>query len=150
MRIVIQRVNYASVSVEKQIIASISRGMVVFVAIEDSDNPDDCQWLAKKMVQLRIFDDEQGVMNRSVNEVGGEILIISQFTLYASTRKGNRPSYIRASKPPFSIEMYEKFCDLVAEQAVNPIQKGIFGADMNVALENAGPVTIIIDSKQKE
>jgi len=150
MRAVIQRVNNASVEVAKKIIASIAQGMVVFVAIEDTDTLDDCRWLAQKIVQLRIFDDEQGVMNRSVNDVRGEILIVSQFTLFASTRKGNRPSYLRASKPPFSIKMYEEFCKAVSEQAVNQIQRGIFGADMNVSLENAGPVTIIIDTKNKE
>lgn len=150
MRIVIQRVNKASVSVSNKIVASIGHGMVVFVAIEDADHLDDCRWLAQKLIHLRIFDDEHGVMNRSVNDIEGEILIVSQFTLYASTRKGNRPSYLRSSKPPFSIEMYEKFCHAVSELSLKRIQQGIFGADMNVSLENAGPVTIIIDSKQRE
>lgn len=150
MRIVIQRVSEASVKVEGEIISAIKNGMLVLVGIEDSDSQDDIDWLTNKIIQLRIFDDENGVMNLSVKDVNGEILIVSQFTLHASTKKGNRPSYIRASKPDFAIPMYEKFIQKSEELLGKKVGTGQFGAMMDVALVNDGPVTIIIDSKQKD
>jgi len=150
MRIIIQRVSEASVKVEGEIISAIKNGMLVLVGIEDSDSEDDIEWLTTKIVQLRIFDDENGVMNLSVKDVNGEILIVSQFTLHASTKKGNRPSYIRASKPDFAIPMYEKFIQKTQELLGKKVGTGKFGAMMDVALVNDGPVTIIIDSKQKD
>lgn len=150
MRIVIQRVSEASVKVEGEIISAIKNGMLVLVGIEDSDSQDDIDWLTTKIIQLRIFDDENGVMNLSVKDVNGEILIVSQFTLHASTKKGNRPSYIRASKPDFAIPMYEKFIQKTEELLGKKVGTGQFGAMMDVALVNDGPVTIIIDSKQKD
>lgn len=150
MRIVIQRVSEASVKVEGEIISAIKNGMLVLVGIEDSDSQDDIDWLTTKIIQLRIFDDENGVMNLSVKDVNGEILIVSQFTLHASTKKGNRPSYIRASKPDFAIPMYEKFIQKSEELLGKKVGTGQFGAMMDVALVNDGPVTIIIDSKQKD
>ena len=150
MRLVIQRVKHASVTVEGKITGKIDEGLMVLVGIEDSDTPDDSQWLAGKLVNLRIFDDENGVMNRSVMDVDGNILIVSQFTLMASTKKGNRPSYIRASKHDFAIPMYEQFCDNVSLLLGKPVQTGIFAADMQVELLNNGPVTIFIDSHLKE
>jgi len=150
MRIVIQRVSEASVKVEGKIISAIKTGMLVLVGIEDSDSQNDIDWLTTKIVQLRIFDDENGVMNLSVKDVNGEILIVSQFTLHASTKKGNRPSYIRASKPDYAIPMYEKFILKMEELLGKKVGTGKFGAMMDVALVNDGPVTIIIDSKNKE
>lgn len=150
MRIVIQRVSEASVKVEGEIISAIKKGMLILVGIEDSDSQDDIDWLTTKIVQLRIFDDENGVMNLSVKDDNGEILIVSQFTLHASTKKGNRPSYIRASKPDFAIPMYEKFIQKTEELLGKKVGTGKFGATMDVALVNDGPVTIIIDSKQKD
>ena len=150
MRIIIQRVSEASVRVEKELISSIKSGLLVLVGIEDTDNNNDIEWLVKKMLQLRIFDDENGVMNLSVQDVDGEVLIISQFTLHASTKKGNRPSYIRASRPEFAIPMYEKFIQKTEELLGKKVGTGIFGAMMDVSLINDGPVTIIIDSKQKD
>jgi D-tyrosyl-tRNA(Tyr) deacylase len=150
MRIVIQRVSEASVKVEGEIISAIKNGMLVLVGIEDSDSQDDIDWLTTKIIQLRIFDDENGVMNLSIKDVNGEILIVSQFTLHASTKKGNRPSYIRASKPDFAIPMYEKFIQKTEELLGKNVGTGQFGAMMDVALVNDGPVTIIIDSKQKD
>jgi len=150
MRIVIQRVSEALVKVEGEIISAIKNGMLVLVGIEDSDSQDDIDWLTTKIIQLRIFDDENGVMNLSVKDVNGEILIVSQFTLHASTKKGNRPSYIRASKPDFAIPMYEKFIQKTEELLGKNVGTGQFGAMMDVALVNDGPVTIIIDSKQKD
>ena len=150
MRIVIQRVSEASVKVEGEIISAIKNGMLILVGIEDSDSEDDIEWLTTKIVQLRIFDDENGVMNLSVKDVNGEILIVSQFTLHASTKKGNRPSYIRASKPDFAIPMYEKLIQKTEELLGKKVGTGKFGAMMDVALVNDGPVTIIIDSKQKD
>jgi len=150
MRIVIQRVSEALVKVEGEIISAIKNGMLVLVGIEDSDSQDDIDWLTTKIIQLRIFDDENGVMNLSVKDVNGEVLIVSQFTLHASTKKGNRPSYIRASKPDFAIPMYEKFIQKTEELLGKNVGTGQFGAMMDVALVNDGPVTIIIDSKQKD
>lgn len=150
MRIVIQRVSKASVTVEGKIVSSINTGMLVLIGIEDLDTEVDIDWLANKMLNLRIFDDENGVMNRSIREVNGEIIVVSQFTLHASTKKGNRPSYIRASRPEFAIPMYEKFIQRTEELLGRKVGTGIFGAMMDVELVNDGPVTIIIDSKQKD
>lgn len=150
MRVVIQRVSEASVKIEGEIVSAIKKGMLILVGIEDSDLQEDIDWLAAKITQLRIFDDENGVMNLSVKDIDGEILIVSQFTLHASTKKGNRPSYIRASKPDFAIPMYEKFIGKTEELLGKKAGTGWFGAMMDVALVNDGPVTIIIDTKQKE
>jgi D-tyrosyl-tRNA(Tyr) deacylase len=150
MRIVIQRVSNASVTIEGKLKSEIGKGMLILVGIEDADTKEDIDFLVKKSVNLRIFDDENGVMNLSVLETGCEILCVSQFTLHASTKKGNRPSYIRAAKPDFSIPMYESFCAELTTALGKPIQTGEFGADMKVGLVNDGPVTIIIDSKLKE
>jgi D-tyrosyl-tRNA(Tyr) deacylase len=149
MRTVIQRVSRASVTVNGQIKSSISNGLLVLVGIEDADLLEDIDYLVKKTVNLRIFDDEKGVMNRSVLEIGGDILCVSQFTLFAMTKKGNRPSYIRASKHDFAVPMYEKFVAKLSESLGKPVQTGVFGADMKVELLNDGPVTIFIDSKDK-
>jgi len=150
MRIVIQRVSEASVKVNNKIISVIQKGMLVLVGIENTDTAEDIDWLVKKMVQLRIFDDESGVMNLSIQDINGDMIIVSQFTLHASTKKGNRPSYIRASRPEFAIPMYEKFISETEKAIGKKVGTGIFGAMMNVSLVNDGPVTIIIDSKQKE
>ena len=150
MRIVIQKVKEASVTVEGKNISSIKKGLLVLVGIENADTQEDIDWLVKKVVQLRIFSDENGVMNLSVKDVGGDIIVVSQFTLHASTKKGNRPSYIRAAKPDFSIPMYEKFINEMESALGKKVDAGEFGAKMDVALINDGPVTIIIDSKQKD
>jgi len=150
MRLVIQRVAHASVTIEGALKSKIGSGLLILVGIEDADTDADINWLAQKVVNLRIFDDENGVMNRSVIDVDGEILIVSQFTLHAMTAKGNRPSYIRASKPDFAIPMYEKFCAKVSELLGKEVGTGQFGADMKVELLNDGPVTILIDSQRKE
>jgi D-tyrosyl-tRNA(Tyr) deacylase len=150
MRLVIQRVTHASVTIEGVLKSKINNGLLILVGIEDADNDADINWLAQKVVNLRIFDDENGVMNRSVTDINGEILIVSQFTLHAMTAKGNRPSYIRASKPDFAIPMYEKFCAKVSDLLGKPVGTGQFGADMKVELLNDGPVTILIDSQRKE
>jgi D-tyrosyl-tRNA(Tyr) deacylase len=150
MRVVIQRVSSASVSIERKINGLIQQGLMVLVGIEDADSLEDIQWLSNKMVNLRIFNDAAGVMNCSVKEVGGGILLISQFTLHASTQKGNRPSYIKASKPPIAIPLYEQLIQQLSADLGKPIQTGIFGADMQVELTNDGPVTIVIDSKNRE
>lgn len=150
MRIIIQRVLDSSVTIDGKIHASIGKGMTILVGIEDSDTEEDIDWLCKKIVMMRIFDDENGVMNRSIIEDGGDILVISQFTLYASTKKGNRPSYIRAAKPEISIPFYENFINKLETYLGKSIKKGIFGADMKVSINNNGPVTIIMDSKNKE
>jgi D-tyrosyl-tRNA(Tyr) deacylase len=150
MRVVIQRVSQASVTVEGEKISEIGMGMLILVGIEDSDNQEDIDWLTNKIVQLRIFDDEQGVMNLSIKEIVGDILIVSQFTLHASTKKGNRPSYIRASKPGFAIPVYEKFVSTMQHLSGKNIGTGKFGAMMYVTLVNDGPVTIIIDTKNKD
>ena len=150
MRLVIQRVTHASVTIEGVLKSKIGKGLLILVGIEDADRDADINWLAQKVVNLRIFDDENGVMNRSVIDTDGEILIVSQFTLHAMTAKGNRPSYIRASKPDFAIPMYEKFCVKVSELLGKEVGTGEFGADMKVELLNDGPVTIFIDSQRKE
>lgn len=150
MRVLIQRVKEASVTVDGEVISLIHNGLLVFVGIEDDDNREDILWLTKKIANIRLFDDENGVMNLSVIDAGGDILAVSQFTLMASTKKGNRPSYIKAAKPEISIPLYEEFCSEM-EIAVNkPIGRGVFGADMKVRLLNDGPVTIFIDSKNRE
>ena len=148
MRIVIQRVSKASVSISGRIISEIETGLLVFLGIENVDNDSDIEYLAQKLVNLRIFNDENGVMNLSVMDVNGEILVVSQFTLHARTRKGNRPSYIDAAKPDISIPIYEKFCKALEVLQKKPVKTGEFGANMKVALINDGPVTIWIDSKQ--
>jgi len=150
MRIVIQRVSEASVTINKAIHASIGKGFLILVGIEDADDADDAEWLAGKVAGLRVFDDENGVMNRSVVDVSGEVLVISQFTLHALTKKGNRPSYIRAAGHDKAIPLYELFCKKVSEKTGVDVKKGIFAADMKVALVNDGPVTILIDSRSKE
>ena len=150
MRVVIQRVSKASVKVDGVENAAIGPGLLVLLGIEDADNEEDVKWLSSKIVQLRVFNDEQGVMNCSVREVGGSILLVSQFTLHASTKKGNRPSYIRASKPQVAIPLYEAMIKQLEEDLGKPVGTGIFGADMKVELLNDGPVTICIDSKNKE
>lgn len=146
---VIQRVSSASVTIEGNIKSSIKKGLLVLVGIEDADTQEDSDWLAGKVVNLRIFNDADGVMNVSVKEDGGDIIVVSQFTLHASTKKGNRPSYIKASKPDFAIPMYEKFVKAVETELEKPVQTGEFGADMKVSLLNDGPVTIVIDTKNK-
>jgi len=150
MRILIQRVNEASVEIDNNLKSSIQVGLLVFVGIEDADSVEDSKWLAPKVVNLRVFDDEQSIMNRSVLDINGEILVVSQFTLHAQTRKGNRPSYIKASKPEIAIPLYEHFCNELSVKMGKKIKTGIFGADMKVSLINNGPVTIWIDSKSRE
>jgi D-tyrosyl-tRNA(Tyr) deacylase len=150
MRVVIQRVSEAKVTVDGAVIGAIQKGLMVLVGIEDADQEDDLNWLAGKLVNMRIFDDAAGVMNLSVKEVGGNVLLISQFTLHASTKKGNRPSYINAAKPPISIPLYESFINKLEIEMGGPIQTGRFGADMKVSLVNDGPVTIVMDSKNKD
>lgn len=150
MRIVIQKVTHASVTIDGKIKSEIKKGLLVFVGIEDRDNDDDIDWLANKIVNIRIFEDENGVMNKSVIDMDGEILVVSQFTLHALTKKGNRPSYIKASKPDFAIPMYEKFCSKVSNILGKEVKTGEFGADMKVELLNDGPTTIWIDSQNRE
>ena len=150
MRIVIQRVSHASVSINGVVKSAIGKGLLVLVGIEDADTKEDIQWLCKKIVGLRVFDDEQGVMNKNIQDAGGDILVISQFTLFASTKKGNRPSYIRAAKPDISIPFYEQFCEELGIALGKPVGTGEFGADMKVELLNDGPVTICMDTKNKE
>lgn len=150
MRTVIQRVSQASVMINGQIKSAINAGLLVLLGIEDADNDQDIAWLSKKITQLRIFNDKQGIMNLSVKEVSGEILLISQFTLHALTKKGNRPSYIRASKPKIAIIPYKKMIRQLNIDLGKPIQTGEFGADMKVSLVNDGPVTIFIDTKNRE
>ena len=149
MRVVIQRVSSASVTINNTINGLIQKGLMILVGIEDADTFEDINWLATKIVNLRIFNDVQGVMNLSLKEVDGDILLISQFTLHASTKKGNRPSYINASKPPIAIPLYELLINSLHKELGKPIATGIFGADMQVSLVNDGPVTIVIDSKNK-
>ena len=150
MRAVLQRTAFASVKVDGNITGSIQKGLLVLMGVEDADATEDIEWLSSKIVNLRIFDDENGVMNLSVKDVDGDILLVSQFTLHASTKKGNRPSYIKASKPDIAIPMYEKMIAQLEADLGKKIQTGIFGADMKVELLNDGPVTIVIDTKNKE
>jgi D-aminoacyl-tRNA deacylase len=150
MRAVIQRVSESKVTVQGQVLASIGQGLVVLLAIEDLDTTDDIEWLSGKIIRLRVFGDDQGLMNRSVQDVQGEIIVVSQFTLFASTRKGNRPSFTRSSRPEIAVPLYEQFIARLNSDLGRPIQTGEFGADMKVSLTNDGPVTIIIDSKMRE
>jgi len=150
MRAVIQRVKHASVTIEKVMKAQTGEGLLIFLGIEEADNQDDIEWLSKKIANLRIFDDSEGVMNKSVLDVQGDILIISQFTLHALTKKGNRPSYIRAAKPGIAIPLYDRFCLEMSLLLGIEVKTGTFGADMKVELLNDGPVTIWIDTKNKE
>ena len=150
MRALIQRVSHASVTIDDQLKSSIQQGLLVLIGIEDNDTNEDSEWLTSKIVNLRIFDDENGVMNKSILEADGEILVISQFTLHASTKKGNRPSYIRAARPEISVPLYEQFCRELSLALGKEIGTGEFGADMKVELMNDGPVTICIDTKNKE
>ena len=150
MKAVIQRVSKASVEINKNIVANINVGLLILVGIEDLDNQEDIVWLASKIINLRVFADENEVMNLSVKDINGEIIVVSQFTLHASTKKGNRPSYIKASKPEIAIPLYESFVSQLEIELGKKVQTGIFGADMKVSLINDGPVTIIIDSKNRE
>ncbi len=150
MRIVIQRVSEAAVRVDGNVTGSIGKGLLVLMGIEDTDTKEDIEWLSNKIVNIRIFDDADGVMNLSVKDIDGGILLVSQFTLHASTKKGNRPSYIRASKPDIAIPMYEAMIAQLSLDLGKPVHTGIFGADMKVSLLNDGPVTITMDSKNKE
>lgn len=150
MRIVIQRTAHASVTIDGVCKSRIGKGLLILAGIEETDGEEDCDWLTKKVLNLRIFDDEQGVMNKSVRDINGDILLISQFTLHASTKKGNRPSYIRAARPETAIPLYQQFARLLSEGLGKEIGTGEFGADMKVELLNDGPVTICIDSKLKE
>ena len=150
MRAVVQRVSEASVAIEGQTRAAIKRGLLVLLGVEEADTAEDIEWLSGKLVRLRVFPDEQGVMNRSVQETGGDIIVVSQFTLHASTKKGNRPSYSRAARPEVAIPLYESFVKRLAADLGRPVQTGEFGADMKVRLVNDGPVTIVIDTKARE
>ena len=150
MRVVIQRVLEASVAVDEKVVGSIQNGLLVLLGIEDADTIEDINWLSAKIVGLRLFDDQDGVMNVSVKDIGGDILLVSQFILMASTKKGNRPSYIKASKPPVAVPLYEQMIATLSNELGKAVQTGIFGADMKVSLINNGPVTITIDSKNKE
>ena len=150
MRALIQRVSHASVTIDEQLKAIIQKGLLVLIGIEDNDTHEDIDWLTSKLVNLRIFNDENSVMNKSIIDINGDLLIVSQFTLHAMTAKGNRPSYIRAAKSEIAIPLYEKFCTIASEKLRKPIQTGTFGADMKVELLNDGPITIWIDSKNRE
>lgn len=150
MKAVIQRVSQASVTINNEKVADIGLGLLILVGIEDADTQEDIDWLTAKIVQLRIFNDENGVMNKSVQDVNGDIIVVSQFTLHASTKKGNRPSYLKASKPTIAIPLYEAFVASMEKSIDKKVQTGQFGADMKVSLLNDGPVTIIIDTKNKE
>ena len=149
MRVVIQRVSHASVTIDGHCKSAIQKGMMILVGIEETDSREDIDWLCKKIVNLRIFDDENGVMNKSILETGGDILAVSQFTLMARTKKGNRPSYIDAAKPEISVPLYEMFVKTLSEAMGKEVKTGVFGADMKVELINNGPVTILIDSKNR-
>ncbi|MCF6141659.1 D-aminoacyl-tRNA deacylase [Flavobacterium sp. K77] len=150
MKVVIQRVSQASVTIDNQIVANIQRGLLVLVGIEDADTQEDSSWLSSKIVNLRIFGDENDVMNLSVKDIDGNIIVVSQFTLHALTKKGNRPSYIKASKPEIAVPLYEQFVSQIEQDLSKKVQTGVFGADMKVQLLNDGPVTIVMDSKNKE
>lgn len=150
MRILIQRVKQAKVTIEEKISGEIEQGLLIFVGIEDADSEEDVDWLAHKIINIRLFEDENGVMNKSLVEIGGSILLVSQFTLHASTKKGNRPSYLKASKPDHAIPLYENMIKKLSQLLDKQIATGVFGADMQVSLVNDGPVTIWIDSKNKE
>ncbi len=150
MRAVIQRVKHASVAIEGSVVGKIEHGLLILLGVEAADSAEDIEWLAGKISRLRVFDDEQGVMNLDVTQVGGRALVVSQFTLYASTKKGNRPSYIRSAPEPISRPMYEQFVARLEELLQSKVERGVFGADMQVSLLNDGPVTICIDTKNKE
>lgn len=150
MRVVIQRVTSASVAIDNTIYSEIGNGLIILLGIEESDDNEDINWLCHKIVTLRIFNDANGKMNLSIDDTGGQFLVVSQFTLHASTKKGNRPSYIKAARPDKAIPLYEKFVDILAEVSGKTVMTGVFAADMKVALVNDGPVTIIIDSKNRE
>ncbi len=150
MRVVVQRVTEASVTINHKIFSSINKGLIVFLGIEDSDNLEDIDWLCNKLINLRIFGDDNGIMNISTKDISGEFLVVSQFTLHASTKKGNRPSYIRASKPDVAVPLYETFVNTLSKLSGLTVKTGQFGADMKVRLLNDGPVTIVIDTKNKE
>ncbi len=150
MRVLLQRVSEASVTVDTQIESNIGQGLLLLVGIEDQDNQDDINWLVNKIVNMRIFNDEEGKMNLSLLDVKGEVLVVSQFTLHASTKKGNRPSFIKAAKPALAIPLYEQFVSSLSERIERKVQTGVFGADMKVSLINDGPVTIWLDSKDRE
>lgn len=150
MRIVIQRVSDASVTIEEKVHGAIKTGLLVLAGFEDADTIEDIFWMSKKIIQLRIFNDKEGVMNLSVQDVKGDILVVSQFTLHAATKKGNRPSYIKAARPEKAVSLYNEFIQQLTKDLGKPVATGVFGADMKVALVNDGPVTIIIDSKNKE
>ena len=150
MRVVVQRVSNASVTINNQIFSTIHNGLLVLLGIENDDTPEDIDWLCSKLVNLRIFSDSEGIMNLSVKEISGEFLVVSQFTLHASTKKGNRPSYIRAAKPDIAVPLYESFINTLTKTSGLPVKTGQFGADMKINLLNDGPVTIIIDTKNKE
>ena len=149
MKVVIQRVSQASVTIDEKIVAAIQNGLLVLVGIEDVDSQEDIDWLAAKVANIRIFGDENQVMNLSVKDIGGDMIVVSQFTLHANTKKGNRPSYIKASKPEVAIPLYENFVNTLELELGKKVQTGVFGADMAVGLINDGPVTIVIDSKNK-
>ncbi|MEM8521439.1 D-aminoacyl-tRNA deacylase [Flavobacterium sp. PL12] len=150
MKTVIQRVSSASVTIDSKVVANIDKGLLVLVGIEDADNQDDINWLTAKIANIRIFEDENQVMNLSIKDTEGDIIVVSQFTLHANTKKGNRPSYIKASKPDVAIPLYESFLQQLEKELGKKVQTGVFGADMKVGLINDGPVTIVIDSKNKE
>jgi D-tyrosyl-tRNA(Tyr) deacylase len=150
MRAVIQRVERASVEVEKKVVSQIDQGLLIFVGIESADRQEDVIWLAGKIARLRIFQDESGAMNRSVHDIAGDLLVVSQFTLVASTRKGNRPSFISAASPEVAVQRYEEFCRQLQAESAKPVCRGIFGAHMRIDLVNDGPVTICIDTRRKE
>ena len=150
MRAVIQRVSEASVSINGTVKGAIGKGLLILVAIEDSDTAEDIEWMSGKIVRMRIFNDPQGLMNLSVQDIGGELLVISQFTLFANTKKGNRPSYIRSARPEAAVPLYEAFLSRLAQDLGREVKSGEFGADMKVTLCNDGPVTILVDSKQRE
>jgi D-tyrosyl-tRNA(Tyr) deacylase len=149
LKVILQRVSSASVTIDSTIVANIQKGLLVLVGIEDADTQEDIHWLSQKIVNLRIFGDEKGVMNFSMKDIQGDIIVVSQFTLHANTKKGNRPSYIKASKPEIAIPLYENFVQQMELELGKKIQTGVFGANMKVALVNDGPVTIIIDSKNR-
>ena len=150
MKTVIQRVSSASVTIDSKVVADIQKGLLVLVGIEDADNQEDINWLTAKIANIRIFEDQNEVMNLSVKDVDGDVIVVSQFTLHANTKKGNRPSYIKASKPDIAIPLYENFLQQLEKELDKKVQIGVFGADMKVSLLNDGPVTIVIDSKNKE
>ena len=150
MRVVLQRVSQASVTVDGTVVSEIDKGLLILLGIEEADGPDDISWLVGKISKMRIFEDNEGKMNKSLLDQGGQALVVSQFTLHASTKKGNRPSFIKAGRPEQADALYQKFCEALSGEVEKPVGRGIFGADMKVALVNDGPVTITMDSKARE